>query len=47
MSTVLLQEKINLAHKISECILMCNYCFNACLEEDDVKMMKECIRLDK
>lgn len=47
MSTTILKEKIILAHKIAECIVTCNYCFNACLDEDDVKMMKNCIRLNK
>ncbi|MGM0804664.1 MAG: four-helix bundle copper-binding protein [Bacillota bacterium] len=25
----------------------CNHCFDACLNEEDVKMMAECIRLDR
>jgi len=29
------------------CQLACNMCFDACLEEDDVKMLAECIRLDR
>jgi len=33
--------------KLGKCQAMCNYCFNACLGEDDVKMMVECIKLDK
>ncbi len=43
----MLEKKMNLAHKLGECVITCNYCFNACLEEDDIKMMKECIKLDK
>lgn len=43
----MLEKKLDLAHKLGECVVTCNYCFNACLEEDDVKMMKECIKLDK
>jgi hypothetical protein len=27
--------------------MACNHCFDACLKEDDVKMMAECIRLDR
>lgn len=30
-----------------ECQKVCNMCFDACLKEDDVKMMAECIRLDR
>ncbi|MCD7976053.1 MAG: four-helix bundle copper-binding protein [Tannerellaceae bacterium] len=41
------QENLNLAHALAECIHVCNYCFSSCLEEEDVKMMKECIKLDK
>ena len=42
-----LEKKKEVAHLLSECVLLCNHCFSSCLEEDDVKMMKECIRLDK
>jgi hypothetical protein len=31
---------------LGECADACNRCSTACLEEQDVKMMKECIRLD-
>lgn len=30
-----------------ECLQECNHCFDACLNEDDVKMMADCIRLDR
>ena len=30
-----------------ECIDACNVCFDACLEEDHMKMMADCIRLDR
>lgn len=36
-----------LIKKLAACQAMCNYCFNACLHEEDVKMMKDCIKLDK
>ena len=29
------------------CAAACNYCADACLDEDNVKMMVPCIRLDK
>ena len=32
---------------VLECQKACNNCFDACLKEDDVKMMAECIRLDR
>ncbi|PBB04811.1 MULTISPECIES: four-helix bundle copper-binding protein [Bacillaceae] len=38
------QETLNVLH---ECMEACNHCFDACLKEDDVKMMAGCIRLDR
>lgn len=38
------QELLQILH---ECMVECNHCFDACLKEDDVKMMAECIRLDR
>lgn len=32
---------------LTECVHRCNHCFTSCLEEEDVKMMADCIRLDK
>ncbi|MCD8072123.1 MAG: four-helix bundle copper-binding protein [Alistipes sp.] len=32
---------------LTECVHRCNHCFTSCLMEDDVKMMADCIRLDK
>lgn len=29
------------------CMVACNHCYTACLEEEDIAMMKECIRLDR
>lgn len=42
-----LEKKKEVARLLSECVITCNHCFSACLKEDDVKMMTECIRLDK
>lgn len=36
-----------LIHAIGNCINHCNYCADACMDEDDVKMMVKCIRLDR
>lgn len=41
------EESLHIARMLGECIHVCNYCFNACLDEEDVNMMTECIRLDK
>ncbi|MCD7901773.1 MAG: four-helix bundle copper-binding protein [Bacteroides sp.] len=41
------EKKKEVAHKLAECVIYCNHCFSSCLEEEDVKMMKKCIRLDK
>ncbi len=38
------QQLIDTLH---ECMAACNHCYDACLGEDDVKMMAECIRLDR
>ncbi|SER94223.1 protein of unknown function [Gracilibacillus ureilyticus] len=38
------QELIQTLH---DCMAECNHCFDACLQEDDVKMMAKCIRLDR
>ncbi len=38
------QQLIDTLH---ECMAACNHCYDACLKEDDVKMMAECIRLDR
>ena len=31
---------------VEECTAACSHCFDACLKEEDVKMMADCIRLD-
>lgn len=36
-----------ISQKAFECQKVCNNCFDACLKEDNVKMMAECIRLDR
>lgn len=38
------QELLQILH---ECMVECNHCYNACLQEEDIKMMTECIRLDR
>ena len=35
-----------LIEMLNNCVASCNYCTASCLNEDDVKMMVECIRLD-
>lgn len=41
------EKKKELVKILAECVSTCNHCFSACLREDDVKMMANCIRLDK
>jgi len=36
-----------LVQTLAECIAACNYCADACLDEENVSMMKECIRTDR
>lgn len=36
-----------LVDKVAACQEACNVCFNACLEEEHVAMMAECIRTDR
>lgn len=36
-----------LLETLSNCINHCNHCADACLEEENVKMMVECIRTDR
>ncbi|WP_010178156.1 four-helix bundle copper-binding protein [Aquimarina agarilytica] len=32
---------------LNKCISHCNYCADACLETDNIKMMVDCIRTDR
>lgn len=41
------EQHQELLKTLYECIEACNHCFDACLKEDEVKMMVECIRLDR
>lgn len=36
-----------LLSSLSECINHCNHCADACLDEENVRMMVPCIRLDR
>lgn len=36
-----------LVSKVTACQKACNFCFDACLKEENVKMMAECIRSDR
>ncbi|MGE6753867.1 four-helix bundle copper-binding protein [Rossellomorea sp. NPDC071047] len=38
------QSVINALH---ECMVACNHCYDSCLKEEDLNMMKECIRYDR
>lgn len=39
-------ENKEFSQKLANCILHCNNCADMCLEEDNVKKMTQCIRLD-
>ncbi|HKR06979.1 MAG TPA: four-helix bundle copper-binding protein [Bacteroidia bacterium] len=41
------QEHKEIIRQLNDCANECNHCFNACLQEDDVKMMARCIELDR
>lgn len=41
------EQHRELLEVLHECMTACNHCFDACLKEDHVEMMKECIRLDR
>lgn len=49
-----LPKNIVMSHKTNEslistlnnCATVCNHCISACLEEEDVKMLANCIKLD-
>lgn len=34
-------------NELHACMKACNYCYDACLHEEDVNMMAQCIRLDR
>lgn len=40
-------EYQQLLSTLHDCAAACNHCFDACLQEEDVKMMAACIRLDR
>ena len=41
------EDKQTLLKTLHECMTACNHCYNACLQEEDINMMKDCIRLDR
>ncbi|MDG3582529.1 four-helix bundle copper-binding protein [Galbibacter pacificus] len=36
-----------LIEALNNCVAHCNYCADACLDSDDIKMMVDCIRTDR
>lgn len=40
------QENKQLLNALNDCATECNHCAIACLEEQDVKMLARCIKLD-
>ncbi|AXI08769.1 four-helix bundle copper-binding protein [Oceanobacillus zhaokaii] len=41
------EQHQELIQSLHECAVACNHCYGACLKEEDIKMMTECIRLDR
>jgi hypothetical protein len=41
-----LGKNTTLLKALNDCALECNYCFAACLVEQNVKMLSKCIKLD-
>lgn len=41
------EQEFEFIQSLQNCMVACNNCYNACLQEDDVKMMAQCIRLDR
>lgn len=39
-------ENRELINSLSNCVIACEHCASSCLEEDNVKMMARCIKLD-
>lgn len=37
----------DLIQTLHECMVECNHCYDACLQEDEVKMLAYCIKLDR
>lgn len=41
------EQHKELLQVLHECMMACNHCYSACLQEDNVKMMAKCIQLDR
>lgn len=41
------KRQLYLVSVLANCQAMCNFCLDSCLKEEDVAMMKKCIKLDK
>ena len=40
------ERNSQLLNALNNCVAACNHCATACLEEEDVKMLTRCIKLD-
>jgi hypothetical protein len=40
------KQNQELLNRLSTCAAVCNHCATACLDEEDVKMLARCIKLD-
>lgn len=41
------QKYADTIHVLHKCMEACNHCYDACLKEDEIDMMRDCIRLDR
>ncbi len=41
------EQNVSLIQTLKDCSVECNHCYSACLQEEDVKMMVKCIKLDR
>ena len=42
-----MRQHQDLIQKLADCAAACQYCSDQCLDEEDIKMMVPCIRLDR
>ncbi len=42
-----MRQNQELIQHLADCAAACQYCSDQCLDEDDIKMMVSCIRLDR
>lgn len=41
------EQHQELLQTLHDCMVACNHCYDACLQEEDIQMMSQCIRSDR